>query len=68
MTEHISGKQKSKKLKEDPTLKLERPLQPNLHEINIKNVFSDFEYSNLYPKGSRPVQLYGTPKMWRVFY
>ena len=68
MTEHISGKQKSKKLKEDPTFKLERPLQPNLREINTKNVFSDFEYSNLYLKGSRLVQFYGTPKMCKGFF
>ena len=26
-------------------------------------MFSDIEYSNLYPKDSKPAQLYGTPKI-----
>ena len=36
-------------------------------EINTKNIFSDTEYSNLYPKGSKPARLYGTPKIHKAF-
>ena len=67
MTELISDKQKFKKLKEDPTLKCEKALQRTLRETNKKNIFSDTEYSNLHPKGSKPARLYGTPKIYMAF-
>ena len=67
MTELISDKQKFRKLKEDPPLKRERALQRTLREINKNNKFSDIEYSNLYAKGSKPVRLYGTPKIHKIF-
>ena len=54
MTELISDKQKFRKLKEDSTLKRERAIQRTLREINKKNIFSDTEYSSLYPKGFKP--------------
>ena len=67
MTELINDKQKFRKLKEDPTLKCERALQRTLREINKKNIFSNTEYSNLYLKGSKPAQLYRTPKIHKAF-
>ena len=66
-TELINDKQKFRKVKQDPTLKRERALQRTLREINKKNVFSDTEYSNLYPKGSKPARLYGTKKIYKAF-
>ena len=67
MTELISDKQKFRKLKEDPTLKHEGALQRTLCEMNKKKIFSDIEYSNLYPKGIKPARLYGTPKTSKAF-
>ena len=67
MTELINEKQKFRKSKEDPTLKCERALQQTLREINKKHIFSDMEYSSLYPKGSKPPGLYGTPKILKAF-
>ena len=67
MTELISDQKKFRKLKEYPTLKRERALQRTLREINKKNIFSDIEYSNLYPKGTKPARLYGTPKIHKAF-
>ena len=67
MTELISDQKKFRKLKEYPTLKRERALQRTLREINKKNIFSDIEYSNLYPKGTKPARLYGTPKIHNTF-
>ena len=67
MTKLISDKQKFRKLKEDHTLKRERALPRTLLEINKKNILCDTEYSNLYPKGSKPARLYGTPKIHKTF-
>ena len=67
MTELVSDQQKFKKLKQDPTSKRERAQQRTLREINKKDIFSDIEYSNLYPKGTNPAQLYGTPKIRKAF-
>ena len=63
MTEPISDQQKFRKLKEDPTLKRERAIQRTLREINKKNIFSDIEYSDLYPNGTKSARLYGTHKI-----
>ena len=67
MTELISDQKKFRKLKEDPTLKRERALQRTLCEINKKNKYSDIEYSNLYPEGTEPARLCGTPKIHKTF-
>ena len=66
-TELISDKQKSRILKEDPTLKCERALQRTLREINKNNIFSDTEHSNLYSKDSEPARLCETPKIHKAF-
>ena len=67
MTELISGKQKIRKLKKDPTLKRGRALQRTWHVINTKNIFSDVEYSNLRLQGYKPARLYGTTKIYNAF-
>ena len=67
MTELLNDKQQFRKFKEGPTLKRERALQWNLREINKKNIFSDIEYSSLYPKCSKPARLYETPKIHKAF-
>ena len=67
MTELISDQKKFRKLKEDPTLKRGRALQRTLCEINKKNIFSDIEYSNIYPEGTKPARLYGRPKIHKAF-
>ena len=65
--QRISVKQKYRKLKKYPTLRCDRGLQRIILEINNKKIFSGIEYSNLYPKGSNPAWLYGTPKIRKTF-
>ena len=48
-------------------LKCERALERTLREIDKKNIFSDIEYSNLHPKGSKLARLYGTLKIHKTF-
>ena len=59
----ISGTCKFEKLNEDPTLKREAALQRFLRKLKQKNVFNEIEYDKLYPFGSAPARIYGTPKM-----
>ena len=54
---------KFEKLSEDPTLKLEASLQRFLHKLKQTKNFNDIEYDKLYPFGSAPACIYGTPKM-----
>ena len=68
MTKLISAKKKFKKLANDPTIKREQALQRTLHKLNRKSIFSESEYSDLYPKGSKIARLYGTPKMHKSFW
>ena len=42
-----------KRLTHDPTIKWEQALQRTLHRLNNKKRFSESEYSDLYPKGSK---------------
>ena len=67
MTELISDKKKFKKLTNDPTIKREQALQRTLRKLNKKTIFSESEYSDLYPKGSKIARLYGTPKIHKSF-
>ena len=57
----ISDSSKFEKLNEDPTLKLEASLR-FLRRLTQKNFFNEIEYK-LYPSGSAPARIYGTPKM-----
>ena len=61
--EIISDSSKFEKLNEDPTLKREASLQRFLRKLKQKNFFSEIEYDKLYPSGSAPARIYGTPKM-----
>ena len=61
--EIISDTSKFEKLNEDPTLKHEASLQRFLHKLKHKNFFNKNEYDKLYPSGSAPACIYGTPKM-----
>ena len=60
--EIISDTSKFEKLNEDPTLKLEASLQRFLRKLKQKNFFNEIEYYKLYPFGSAPTRIYGTPK------
>ena len=61
--ETISDTSKFERLNEDPTLKCEAPLQHFLRKLKQKNFFNEIEYDKLYPSGSAPARIYGTPKM-----
>ena len=61
--EIISDTSKFEKLNEDPTLKREASLQRFLRKLKQKNFFNEIEYDKLYPSGSAPARMYGTPKM-----
>ena len=58
----ISDTSKFEKLHEDPTLKHEVSLQRFLRKLKQKNLFTENEYNKLYPSGSAPARIYGTPK------
>ena len=51
------------KLDGDPTLKREPSLQRFLRKLKQKNFFTENEYNKLYPSGSAPARIYGTPEM-----
>ena len=61
--EIISGTSKFEKLNEDPTLKRGASLQRFLRKLKQKNFFNEIEYDKLYPSGSAPPRIHGTPKM-----
>ena len=61
--EIISDTSNFEKLNEDPTLKREASLQRFLCKLKQKNFFNEIEYDKLYPSGSAPARIYGTPKM-----
>ena len=53
----------NEKLNEDPNLKHEASLQRFLHNLKHNFFFNGTEYDKLYPSGSAPTRIYGTPKM-----
>ena len=61
--EIISDTSKFEKLNKDPTLKREASLQRFLRKLKQKNLLNEVEYGKLYPSGSAPARIYGTPKM-----
>ena len=61
--EIISDTSKFKKLSENPTLNRESSLQRFLRKLKQKIFFNEIEYDKLYPSGSAPACIYGTPKM-----
>ena len=44
-------------------MKREASLQSFLRKLKQKNFFNENEYDKLYPSGSAPARIYGTPKM-----
>ena len=61
--EIISHSSEFEKLNEDPTLKREISLQRFLRKLKQKNIFNETEFDKLYPSGSAPARIYGTPKL-----
>ena len=61
--EIIFDTSKFEKINKDPTLKREASLQRFLYKLKQKNVSNENEYDKLYPSGSAPARIYGTPKM-----
>ena len=62
--EIISDKPKFKELLEDGTVKREAKLQRFLQKLkNEKKCLNDVDYKCIYPFGSAPAKIYGTPKM-----
>ena len=46
-------------------MKREASLQRFLCKLKQKNIFRKIEYDKLYPSGSAPAPIYGTPKMYK---
>ena len=62
----LSGKNKFKKLSEDPTKLREGQLQRYLRELKKKQFLDDATYERIYPSGSQPSRLYGMPKVHKI--
>ena len=65
--EIILDTSKFEKLNEDPIMKREASLQRFLCKLKQKKFFNETEYDKLYPSGSAPARIYGTPKMHKSF-
>ena len=63
MEEIISDSSNFEKLNEDPNLKREASLKCFLRKLKQKNFFNEIKYDKLYPSGSAPAGIYGTPKI-----
>ena len=61
--EIVSDSSKFEKLNEDATLKRTASLKRFLGKLKQKNFLNEVEYDKLYPSGSAPDRIYGTPKM-----
>ena len=65
--EIISDETKFKELPEDVTIKREAKLQRFLRTLkNEKKCLNDVDYKFIYPSGSAPAKIYGTPKMHKL--
>ena len=62
----LNDKNKFKKLSEDPTKLREGQLQRYLRELKKKQFLDDATYERIYPSGSQPSRLYGTPKVHKI--
>ena len=62
----LNDKNKFKKLSEDSTKLREGQLQRYLRELNKKQFLDDATYERIYPSGSQPSRLYGTPKVHKI--
>ena len=63
----ISDKTKFKELPEDVTIKREAKLKRFLRTLkNDKKCLNDVDYKFIYPSGSAPAKIHGTPKMHKL--
>ena len=54
------------KLSSDPTLRKEGKLQRIVRTLKNKDFFTKEQYDNIYPCGSQPARVYGTPKTHKL--
>ena len=67
MCDILENNSKFRKIKKDPTLLKEGQLQRFIRTLKKQGVFDDNTYENIYPVGSQPSRLYGTPKFHKFF-
>ena len=66
MYELLNDESRFKQLTSDPTKLREGQLQHYLRKLNNKGYFDTSIYDYIYPAGSLPSRLYGTPKFIRL--
>ena len=49
-------------------IKRKQAIQRTIHKLNKKSIFSEREYSNLYPEGSKIARHFGTPEINNLFH
>ena len=64
--EIIKDRTKFKELSTDQTIIREGQLQRFLRSMKDKNIFSKENYEKIYPSGSKPAFIYGTPKIHKL--
>ena len=62
----LSDRNMFKKLSEDPAKFREGQLQRYLRELKKKQFLDDATYERIYPSGSQPSRLHGTPKVQKI--
>ena len=62
----VNDASKFLKLSSDPTLRREGKLQRFLRTLKNKDFFTKEQYDNIYPCGSQPARIYGTPKTHKL--
>ena len=63
----INDKTKFKELSEDATIKRESKLQRFLRTLKNSKCLDNLDYEKIYPSGSSPAKIYGSPKMHKPF-
>ena len=66
MYDIVNDASKFLKLPSDPTLRREGKLQKFLRTLRNKEFFTKEQYDNIYPCGSQPARIYGTPKTHKL--
>ena len=66
MNELLNDESKFNQLTSDPIKLRESQLQRYLRKLNNKGYFDESIYDYIYPAGSLPSRLYGTPKLIRL--
>ena len=62
----LNDENKFKQLTSDPTELRENQLQRYLRKLNNKGYFDESVYDYIYPAGSLPSRLYGTPTIHKI--